>query len=90
MGGIRIEDLRRDAFNEGTTLQASVERFRKAYGHYPARVLADRIFRTRENLRYCKEHGIQLNGPKRGKPHADTEEAPASFAHIFQKAVFPV
>jgi hypothetical protein len=47
----------------------------KAYGHYPARVLADTIFRTRENLRYCKEHGIHLNGPKLGKPFADPTEA---------------
>ena len=70
-GYLRIEDLRWDAFNESTTFQESVENYRKAYGHYPERVLADTIFRTRENLRYCKEHGIHLNGPKLGKPTAD-------------------
>jgi hypothetical protein len=70
-GFLRIEDLRWNAFNESTTLQASVEAFRKAYGHYPARVLVDKIFRTRENMRYCKEHGIHMNGPKLGKPNAD-------------------
>ena len=32
------------------------------------------IFRTRENLRYCKEHGIHMNGPKLGKPYQDTAE----------------
>ncbi len=48
--------------------------YRKAYGHYPQRVLADTIFRTRENLRYCKEHGIHMNGPKLGKPHQDIAE----------------
>ena len=74
-GFLRIEDLRWDAFNESTTLQQSVEAYRKAYGHYPARVLADTIFRTRENLKYCKEHGIHLNGPKLGKPFADPAEA---------------
>lgn len=51
------------------------KKYRKSYGHYPARVLADTIFRTRENLRYCKEHGIHLNGPKLGKPFTDPEEA---------------
>ena len=71
----RIEDLRWDAFNESTTLQQSVESYRKAYGHYPARVLTDTIFRTRENLKYCKEHGIHLNGPKLGKPYTDPAEA---------------
>ena len=74
-GFLRIEDLRWDAFNESTTLRQSVEAYRKAYGHYPARVLADTIFRTRENLKYCKEHGIHLNGPKLGKPFADPTEA---------------
>ena len=74
-GFLRIEDLRWDAFNESTTLKQSVEAYRKAYGHYPARVLADTIFRTRENLKYCKEHEIHLNGPKLGKPFTDPEEA---------------
>ncbi len=74
-GFLRIEDLRWDAYNESTTFQHSVESYRKAYGHYPARVLADTIFRTRENLRYCKKLGIHLNGPKLGKPFADPEEA---------------
>ena len=34
-------------------------------------MLADTIFRTRDNLRYCKEHGIHLNGPRLGKPQKD-------------------
>jgi Transposase domain (DUF772). len=74
-GFLRIEEFRWDAYNESTTLRQSVEAYRKSYGHYPARVLADKIFRTRENLKYCKEHGIHLNGPKLGKPFTDPEEA---------------
>lgn len=70
-GYLRIEDLRWDAFNESTTLKESTEKYREAHGHYPNRILADGIFRTRENLRYCKERGIHLNGPKLGKPNAD-------------------
>ena len=70
-GFLRIEYLSWDAFNECHTLQESVEAYRKAYGHYPKRVLADTIFRTRDNLRYCKEHGIHLNGPRLGKPTKD-------------------
>ena len=72
-GFLRIEHLSWDAFNECHTLQDSVEAYRKAYGHYPARVLADTIYRTRDNLRYCKEHGIHLNGPRLGKPPKDPE-----------------
>lgn len=70
-GYLRVEDLRWDAYNESTTLQASAESYRRAYGHYPARILADTIFRTRENRRYCKEHGIRMNGPRLGRRSKD-------------------
>ena len=70
-GFLRIERLSWDAFNECHTLQDSVEAYRKAYGHYPERVLADTIYHTRDNLRYCKKHGIHLNGPRLGKPPKD-------------------
>jgi len=70
-GYLRIEDLRWDAFNKSTTFQESVENYCKSYGHYLERVLADTIFQTRENLRYCKEHDIRLNGPKLGKASSD-------------------
>ena len=36
-------------------------------------VLADTIFRTRENRKNYKEHGIHLNGPKLGKPPKDPD-----------------
>ena len=70
-GFLRVEKFQWEAFNEGGTLIDSVEAFRHAYGHYPARVLADKIFRTRENLRYCAERRIHINGPKLGKPPTD-------------------
>ena len=68
---LRIEDLRWDAYNECTTFQESVEAYKRSYGQYPQRILADTIFRTRENMKYCKERGIHLNGPKLGKPYSD-------------------
>jgi len=70
-GYARIENLSWDAFNEGGTLQDSVERFKADTGHYPARILADKLFRTRDNLAYCKKHGIRMSGPKLGRPPKD-------------------
>ena len=67
----RIEKLSWDAFNEGGTLQESVERFKADTGRYPERILGDKLFRTRENIAYCKEHGIRMNGPKLGRPPKD-------------------
>ena len=53
-----------------TCLIEAIERFRECTGYYPERVLADQIYRTRENRSYCKEHGIRLSGPKLGRPSA--------------------
>ena len=41
----------------------TIERYFEREGHYPERVLADKIYRNRENLNYCKLHGIRLSGP---------------------------
>lgn len=49
-------------------LTEAVERFKERTGSYPERVLEDQIYRTRENRKYCKEHGIRLSGPKLGRP----------------------
>ena len=70
-GYARIEEIRWDAYNEGTTLKASVERYREDTGKYPERIRADKIFRNRENLTWCKERGIWLNGPRLGRPPKD-------------------
>ena len=70
-GFARVEKLSWDAFNEGGTLQETVERFKADTGHYPARILADKLYRTRENLAYCKKHGIRMSGPKLGRPPND-------------------
>ena len=64
----RLECCSFDAYNEAGNLQEMAERFRAREGHYPSRVLADKIYRNRENLSYCKAHGIRLSGPALGRP----------------------
>lgn len=58
----RIEKISFEAYNESSCLIEVVERFKERTGYYPKRVLADRIYRTRENRSYCKEHGVRLAG----------------------------
>ena len=67
-GWSRLEYASFDAYNEAGHLKDIVERFCQREGHYPARILADKIYRTRENLTYCKAHGIRLSGPPLGRP----------------------
>ncbi|WAH38655.1 IS5 family transposase [Alicyclobacillus dauci] len=66
-----------DSCNESTTLIESVERYVERFGYYPEAILADKIYRTRENLKYCKEYEIRLSGPKLGRPskQMDKEQA---------------
>ena len=70
-GYTRIEHLSWDAYNESTTLQDTVERYKEQTGFYPQRILADKIYRTRDNLKYCAKNGIRMSGPKLGRPPKD-------------------
>jgi IS5 family transposase len=67
----RIEELSWNAFNESATLTAAMERYKEQVGVYPERGLVDKIYRTRENIAWCKERGIRLNGPRLGRPPKD-------------------
>lgn len=66
-GYARIEKVSFEPYNESGCLEDAVERYRERTGHYPERVLADQIYRTRGNRSYCKLHGIRLSGPKLGR-----------------------
>jgi hypothetical protein len=63
-----------DNFNEGLDFQAQVEAYKRRFGAYPESVHADRIYRTRDNLRYCKKNNIRLSGPRLGRPPIITAE----------------
>ncbi|MBD5148892.1 MAG: IS5 family transposase [Oscillibacter sp.] len=67
-GYARIERLDFEPFNESEDLWRAVLRYRERYGCYPERILADKIYRNRQTLAFCKEHGIRLSGPALGKP----------------------
>src|SRR5699024_3692826 len=63
-----MENLSWDNYNEGSTLQESAERYKTRFGHYPEAILADQIYRNRENRQFCKAKGIRLSGPALGRP----------------------
>ena len=67
-GMARLERLSFDAYNESDVLIGAIERYKDRTGHYPQRVLADKIYRSKDNLAYCKQHGIRLSGPSLGRP----------------------
>ena len=70
-GYARIEKISFDAYNESECLIVALERYKERMGVYPERVLADKIYRNRTNLSYCKQLGIRLSGPSLGRPKKD-------------------
>jgi hypothetical protein len=63
-----IDKLSWDNFNEGGWLMQSVEMYKKRFGYYPATVLADKIYCTRENRKYLKQYNIELRAKPLGRP----------------------
>lgn len=65
-----VDEISWNAFNEGTRLQKSVDKYKQRLGHYPKEVLADKIYCTRDNRNYLKEKGIMLKAKPLGRPSA--------------------
>lgn len=73
-GYATVDRISWDNYNEVEDLQRVVSEYKARYGFYPAVVCADKIYRSRANLDFCKEHRIRLSGPKLGRPHADSRK----------------
>lgn len=98
-GYVRLEHQSFDAYNESENLREVIERYRERTGKWPERVLADKIYRNRANLAFCKERHIRLSGPALGRPpkqptddkkaeyrdNCDRVEVERAFGHAKQK-----
>ncbi len=73
-GYARILQLNFDGFHESEDFEYAVESYKSCYGFYPARVLADKAYRSRKALQFCKERNIIMSGPKLGKPPKNVEK----------------
>lgn len=65
-----IDHLSWEAYNEGGLLMDSVEKYRIRFGFYPAEVLADQIYCSRENRKQLKLLDIKLIAKPLGRPSA--------------------
>ena len=69
-GFVFLDDISWDAFNEGTRLISSVEKYKNTFGFYPQEVLADKIYCNRENRAWLKSKDILLKAKPLGRPPA--------------------
>jgi len=75
-GKAYLDRISWDAYNESCDLQKQVESFKVRTGSYPESVHADKIYRTRDNLRWCQVRNIRLSGPPLGRrPSEESERA---------------
>jgi IS5 family transposase len=81
-GFVFAEKLAWDAYNESGTLIDSLKRYKAKYGYYPEAVLADKIYRTRDNREFCKTKGVRLSGPKLGR--SSVEEKKEAKMQVYQ------
>lgn len=68
-----VDRIRWDAYNESLDLIGQIEAYRRRFGHYPASVHVDQIYRTRANRQFCHSKGIRLSGPPLGRPRKISE-----------------
>ncbi|PIE51611.1 IS5/IS1182 family transposase, partial [Candidatus Fermentibacteria bacterium] len=66
-----IHRIEWDNFNESLDLIGQIKEYHRLFGCWPESVHADRIYRTRENMRFCKDRGIRISGRKLGRPFED-------------------
>jgi len=65
-----LDELSWEAFNEGSYLMASIEKYKSRFGYFPEEVLADKIYCNRQNRAKLKEYGVKLRAKPLGRPKA--------------------
>lgn len=73
-GSVFLDRLQWEPYNECADLVGQIEAYKQRFGHYPESVHCDKIYRTRDNRRFCKNNGIRISGPPLGRPPKITED----------------
>lgn len=73
-GYTRVERLSWDNYNESGDLKPMLEDYKLRHGVFPEVVCADKIYRNRSNLEFCRDNHIRLSGPRLGRPLRDPEK----------------
>lgn len=63
-----MEKINWNNFNEANFLKKQIEAYYNRLGFYPESVHVDKLYRNRENIAFCKTHGIRLSGVSLGRP----------------------
>lgn len=76
-----VDHLSWENFNESGDLISQAEAYRRRFGKWPESIHADKIYRTRDNIKFCKKKSIRLSGPALGRPPKETAENEEQLKH---------
>ena len=69
-----LDTLSWNAFYEGNYLSECVENYKRRFGFYPEKVLAEKVYCTSDNRRWLKSKNIKLAAKLLGRPSAQAVE----------------
>lgn len=71
-GYFTAETLSWDAYNEESDLINQAENYKRILGYYPELILADKIYWTNKNRKWCTKNNIRLSATPKGKTKKKT------------------
>jgi IS5 family transposase len=80
-----VDKLSWDNFHEGIELKEYIENYRRRFGVYPKFISVDKLFRNQDNLKYCKQRGIHLSGPRLGRPPKEIDKKQRRLERLLEK-----
>ena len=82
-----VDRLSWDNYNESVDLKTQIKKYHQRFGCWPESVHVDKIYRTLENRKFCKKHGIRMSGPALGRPPKQAEVSREIRKQIYQDEV---
>jgi IS5 family transposase len=74
-----------DNFHEGVELKDCIEKHYQRFGFYPKVIAADKLYHNRDNYALCKLYGIELSGPKLGRPPKQLDKKQRQLERFYEK-----
>jgi hypothetical protein len=81
-GFVFLDRLDWNPYNESGDLIGQIETYKQRNGCYPESVHCDKIYRTRDNHKFCKKNSIRISGPPLGRPPKVTADNAADLKAI--------
>jgi IS5 family transposase len=80
-----VDKLSWDNFHEGVELKDCIGKHYQRFGFYPKVIAADKLYHNRDNYALCKLYGIELSGPKLGRPPKQLDKKQRQLERFYEK-----